>query len=215
MNRRAKLIGFSAVDGAGKTTMLKYMIDQLRVQGFRVLETREVGNPHIPVCVKLRELVLDPNSDLDGAEMEMIFAAMRLRNHRMYREVESEYDFIVSDRSYLDHLAYTDHNVNEEFTNMLYLNFIKDITRLDDVVLYFNVDTATALKRRIKRGTGMDVIEMKGIEFQNKVRDSFLEHIDNLSVQNPEVEIIMIDANQDIKSVQKQLDQVIESLTQG
>jgi dTMP kinase len=205
----AKLIGFSAVDGAGKTTMLKYMIEKLQVAGFRVLDTREVGNPHIPVCVKLRELVLDPNSDLDGAEMEMIFAAMRLRNHRMYKAIDSEYDFIVSDRDYLDHLAYTDHNVNKDFTNKLYTDFIGKMTKMPDVVLYLSVNTDTALKRRVKRGEGMDAIELKGVGFQEKVRQSFEQHLETLPSST---EIFKVDANQSQDQVKEQISLIINKL---
>jgi hypothetical protein len=43
----------------------------LQERGNRVTETREVGSPLIPVCVKMRETVLDPNSGMTGAEMEM------------------------------------------------------------------------------------------------------------------------------------------------
>jgi dTMP kinase len=208
----AKLIEFEGVDGSGKSTMVKYFIDQLRPRGYKVLETREVGNPHLSVCVKLRELVLSPDSDLDGSEMEMIFAAMRLRNHRMYRQINKEYDFIVSDRGYLSHTSYTDHNVNEEFTNSLYLNFIQNITKMPDAVLYFDVNTETALKRRVKRGEGMDVIEMKGVEFQEKVRESFLEHIANLKYQSPNTEVFMVDANKSIVEVQKRVDKIVSAL---
>lgn len=210
--RKAKVVTLEGCDGSGKTTMLKYLIDQLRPLGYKVLETREVGNPHIKVCVKLRELVLNPESDLDGAEMEMIFSAMRLRNERFYRSVEREYDFIVSDRGWLSHLAYTDHNVNEEFTNMLYMNLMAELTTMPDAVLYFDVNTETALKRRVKRSEGMDVIEMKGVEFQEKVRESFLEHIANLKNQSPNTEVFMVDANKSILEVQKRVDKIVSAL---
>src|ERR1017187_3713366 len=161
--RTARLIELSGTDGAGKTTALKFFVDQIKAKGFKVLETREVGNPHIPICMKLRELVLDPNSHLDGAEMELIFAAMRLRSHRMYRDVSCEYDFIISDRGYLEHLSYGDNNANEAFIDKLYLNLVEEITRMPDAVIYLDVDTRTALERRVKRGETMDVIELKGI----------------------------------------------------
>lgn len=210
--KKAKVIEFEGTDGAGKTTALKYFIAQLRAAGKTVLETREVGNPNVPVCVTLREVVLSPDSGLSGAGMEVVFCAMRMLNQVFYRRVQADYDYIVSDRGWLSHLAYTDHNVNQEFTDKLYLNVIKDITNMPDAVVYFNVDTETALKRRQTRGSGMDVIEMKGVEYQEKVRGSFMEHLDNLAVQNPETEIYTVDANEDIAGVQKQIDGVIESL---
>lgn len=212
MSKNAKVIEFEGTDGAGKTTALKYFIDQLRAQGKRVLETREVGNPNVPVCIAMRETVLSPDSGLSGAGMEIVFSAMRVLNQAFYKKIQNEYDYIVSDRGWLSHLAYTDHNVNEEFTDKLYMGIIKEITSMPDVVVYFSVNTDTALKRRVKRGGAMDVIEMKGIEYQDKVRDSFMEHMDNLAVQNPETEIFTVDANQSLTDVQKQIDGVIDSL---
>lgn len=207
--KQAKLIEVSGCDGSGKTTALKYLIDNLRARGFKVLETREVGSPLIPVCVKLRELVLDVNSDLDGSEMEMIFAAMRLRQHRLYKSVMRDYDFIVSDRGYLDHLAYTDHNVDANFTDMLYTKFIATLTRMPDLVLYFNVNTETALKRRVKRGEGMDAIEIKGVAFQEKVRESFIKYLS----QGDQQRVMIIDANQSKLEVQARVDGIVVILS--
>jgi thymidylate kinase len=142
----------------------------------------------------------------------MVFAAMRVLNQAHYRKVEGDTDFIVSDRGWLSHLAYTDHNESVEFTDKLYNNLLAKFTELPDVILYFNVNTETALKRRQKRGSGMDVIEMKGVEFQEKVRGSFLKYIETLPFST---KVVIIDANQDVEGVRRQLDQVIELLTIG
>lgn len=207
---KALRIEIEGVDGSGKTTGLKYLIEQLEKKGQRVLETREVGSPLIPTCVKLRELVLSPESNMSGESMELVFSAMRLLNQDYYKKVENNYDFIVSDRGWLSHLAYTDHNVSEDFTKKLYTNFVAEITELPDVVIYFNVNTDTALKRRVKRGTGMDVIEMKGVGFQEKVRESFMKYMEQLP---PTTDVFVIDANQDVEGVRKQLDAIISVLS--
>src|SRR5271166_3134791 len=106
-------------DGAGKTTALKYFVDQARTRGLTVVETREVGNPHIPACVKMREFVLDPKSNLTGEAMEAIFAAMRFENDKWLKDLQKSHstpDLVVSDRGFFSHLSYTDHNVSEAFT---------------------------------------------------------------------------------------------------
>lgn len=210
-------VEFEGTDGAGKTTGLKYFIEKARTLGITVTETREVGNPNIPACVKLREFVLDPNSNLSGEAMEFIFAAMRYENDRWLQTLQAEdghndSHLVVSDRGYLSHLSYTDHNVSRTFTRALYSGVVEKQTSLPDVVLYFKVNTDTALQRRVKRGTGMDVIEMKGIEFQNKVRDSFDRYIEELS-ETTGIQFVVIDANQDIAGVQAQLDKVLEALS--
>lgn len=204
-------IEVEGTDGAGKTTGLKYLIKKLEENGNSVLETREVGSPLIPINVKLRKTVLDPESDLSGEAMELIFAAMRFENDKFYKQAAGKHDFIVSDRGWLSHLAYTDHNVSVEFTEDLYLNFLADKTDMPDVVIYFAVDTQTALQRRESRGEGMDVIEMKGIEFQEKVRSSFEHYMSHSSLQNTKV--FIVDANEDLEGVQTQLDRIIEELS--
>lgn len=208
------LIDFSGTDGSGKTTALKYLVEKVQSMGLSVVETREVGNPHIPSCVKMRELVLDPNNNLSGEAMELIFSAMRFENTKFLEklaESDSPPDLVINDRGFLDHAAYTAHNVSEDFVVALYENLVFEQTYVPDAAFYFDVNTETALKRRVRRGTGMDVIEMKGIEFQNKVRDSFEKYIDKYKQQYG-LNTIRINANQDIDTVRGQLDKVLESL---
>ncbi len=207
-------IEFEGTDGAGKTTGLKYFIEKAQKLGLSVVETREVGNPHIASCVKLREFVLDPESKLSGEAMELIFSAMRVENDNWLSDLrnnEKRPDFVVSDRGWFSHLAYTDHNVSPEFTDLLYNGVMLPTTELPDVVIYFEVNTETALSRRQKRGTGMDVIEMKGVKFQEKVRASFEKYITQYFGENGPI-VFTVDANMDIQGVQQRLDEILVSL---
>jgi dTMP kinase len=207
-------IEVEGTDGAGKTTALKYMIEQLQMRGSKVLETREVGSPLIPINVKLRELVLSPESGLSGEAMELIFSAMRFENDRLYKSVGNEYDFIVSDRGWFSHLAYTDHNVSLKFTEDLYLNFLQKYTNLPDVVIYFSVNTETALKRRVKRGGAIDVIEAKGTPYQELVRGSFEKYLDGAETGfDTNMIVFQVDANDTIEGVRSQIDTIVNVLT--
>lgn len=206
---------FEGTDGAGKTTGLKYFIDQAKKRKLNVVETREVGNPNVPICVKLREVVLSPESDLCGEAMEFIFSAMRMENDRWLKTLQTGKkvpDLVVSDRGWFSHLAYTDFNCSTTFTQRLYGNLLGLITQMPNVVIYFRVDTQTALKRRVKRGTGMDVIEMKGVEYQEQVRGAFEGHLAQAKRYSPEMQIFEVDANQDVVGVQKQLDVILDRL---
>lgn len=206
-------IEVEGTDGAGKTTALKYMIQKLKERGSSVLETREVGNPHIPICVKLRETVLSPDSNLSGEAMELIFSAMRFENDRYYKSLGEKYDMIISDRGWFSHLAYTDHNVTQKFTQDLYLDFLQKYTEMPDIVIYFQVDTQTALKRRVKRGEGMaDVIEAKGVGYQELVRESFVQYLSQPSLTAPGVLVYTVDANDTIEGVQDQMNYIIDSI---
>jgi dTMP kinase len=211
-------IEFDGTDGSGKTTGLKYFIEEAKKRGLTVVETREVGNPNVPVCVKLRELVLDPNSNLSGEAMELIFSAMRFENDRWLSALKASGnapDLVISDRGWFSHLAYTDHNVSKEFTSSLYTDFVGKKTSLPDVVIYFGVNTDTALARRVKRGEGMDVIEMKGVPFQEKVRESFADYLNEYESEHPQMVIFDVDANDTIEGVRAQLNIILNHIEEA
>lgn len=208
---------FEGADGAGKTSGLKYFIEQARKRGYSVVETREVGNPHIPSCVKLREFVLDPASNLSGEAMELIFSAMRIESDIWLKNIaksENPPDFVVSDRGYFSHLAYGLHNTSESFVNGLFVNLMAKQTALPDVVIYFSVDTEVALQRRVKRASGMDVIELKGVEYQERVKRSFEEYL-AFAERDGKTTTFVVDANQSLEGVQKQLDEILADLKFG
>lgn len=206
---KATIIEIEGTDGAGKTTALKYFIDKLKQEfpNKTVVETREVGSPLTPITQKLRELALSPNSKLDGTSMELLFAAMRIEQMKVYAEFD-ENTIIVSDRGWLSHLAYTDHNVSAKFTTDFYIGIILNLVYLPTHIIYLSVDEQTALERRNKRNGFVDVIEAKGVEFQAKVRESFEKYI-----RESEVSVFRINANGTKEDVQQELDNFIrESL---
>lgn len=203
-------VEFEGTDAAGKTTGLKYFIERARQRGLTVVETREVGNPHLPSCVKMREFVLDPSNGLSGESMELIFSAMRIESDIWLKNLaksENPPDLVVSDRGFFSHLAYGLHNTSEAFVNGLFVDLMAKQTSLPDVVVYFSVDTQTALKRMEKRGQAKDVIELKGVGYQEKVRNAFENYLGE-----SDVETYDIDANRELENVKKQLDVVLEDL---
>ena len=208
MTRGVK-IEVEGCDGAGQTSALAYLSQLLKEKGHSVLETREVGSKLIPTCLKLREIVLSPDSNMSGEAMELVFAAMRLENERFYST--QDVDVILSDRGWLSHLAYTDHNVSEEFTNDFYMNFLMPMAPLPDVVIYFDVSAKTAQSRIKSRGEALDAIELKGLEFQENVRHSFKKHMRVMESTDNAV-IFTVDANQNIEEVQSQLRYIVKEL---
>lgn len=202
------IIEFSGPDGAGKTTALKYLSSYLKAKNYTVLESREVGCQHDKTSLALREIVLNSNPPLNGISMELIFAAMRLHNQDFYKTLKGKYDFILNDRGILCHLIYSDANVNKEFTDDFYTNFFMKMTYLPNHILYFDITPETAQTRMMIRNEKADNIEQKGIKFQQKVLDGFKRHCHNKKIQSI---IDIIDANNNINSVQTQLQQWIYS----
>lgn len=169
-------------DGSGKSTALEVLYDELTAKGLKVLKMREVGNSHDPNAVKLREIILNPDTVINGKAMEMIFAAMRLMNGDFLKSVAGQYDVVLNDRGYIQHLAYCDHNTDVAFTSDLYQMFLEGYSHMPDLVVFMKVSPETSLARRKHRNekngiTKVDVIEAKGHEFQVKVSESFDKYI--------------------------------------
>lgn len=196
------IIELEGIDGSGKTTGFNYLHGLFRAKGRRVLATREVGSPVVPYCQEARRVVLNPDYNLDGRTMELIFASMRIENLRAYKHLGDEYDIILSDRGWLSHLAYSEQNAGEEFTESFYLNTFASNTYLPDVIIYFDCDVDIAQERIQKRGDDLDAIELKGVDYQRRIANSFNKFIghyeDNIS-------IFRVDANQSRRDVQEQL----------
>jgi dTMP kinase len=202
------------VDGSGKTTGLKYLVEEAKKRNLSAIETREVGNPHVDSCIKMRELVLDPKNNMSGETMELIFSAMRIESDiwlKNLKKSKDSPDLIISDRGYFSHLAYGLHNTSQAFVMALFENFMAKQTALPDIVIYFDVNTETALKRRIKRGEGMDAIEMKGVEFQEKVRKSFEKYLSECNG----IEKFFVNANESLEGVKKQLDVILDQIQES
>lgn len=212
-------IEVEGTDAAGKTTGLKYLVEKAKASGMSVVETREVGNPHLESCVKMREFVLNPANKLSGEAMELIFSAMRIESDTWLKNLKSlghfAPDLVISDRGFFSHLAYGLHNTSETFVTGLFENLMAKVTSLPDVVIYFKVDTAVAKQRMIGRGQAMDVIELKGTGYQEKVRDAFEMYFakyTNKALASANFRVFTVDANQNIEGVRAQLDRILEDI---
>jgi dTMP kinase len=69
------LIAFEGVEGAGKSTQLDLLRDELERRGHEVAVTREPGGT--PVGERVRDVLLDPAVDLDPRAEALLFAAAR------------------------------------------------------------------------------------------------------------------------------------------
>lgn len=207
----AKLIEVEGIDGSGKTTAVKYIVEQLTAAGKRVLQSREVGCPYVAACIKLRELVLDSNNHLSGEAMEFIFIAMRIETQKYYAQIAKDYDFIVSDRGIASHVAYTDHNVTPKFTKEVYLDIVLPMSAKPDAIIYINVNPEVASERRARRNGTIDVIEAKGDSYQQAVYDSFDKYLfDGKHVLSNN--IYEVSSNAGLEETRQELDAVIKDI---
>jgi len=99
------LISFEGIDGSGKSTQAKRLMGRLAVGSRELLYVREPGGTD--VSEKIRELLLDPNIEMESFTELLLFSAARAQ---LVREkmipVHERGGIIVCDRFYDSTIAY-------------------------------------------------------------------------------------------------------------
>lgn len=103
---RGRFISLEGGEGAGKSTQLKALADELRRRGLDVIETREPGGSE--GAEKIRELLLTGADDRWNAEAEaLLFAAARTDHvDKVIRPAIERGSWVLSDRFVDSSLAY-------------------------------------------------------------------------------------------------------------
>lgn len=200
---KGKFITIEGIDGSGKSTMSKYIVEQIKKRGHNVILTREPGG--IDVSEEIRNIIL--TNDIDPRTEALLFAASR-REH-IKKKIEpalEEGTFVVCDRFLDSSIAYQVFGRNLKMEDIISINdFALDGLEVD-VTFYFDVDVEEGLSRTRGRNEN-NKLDSESEEFYKRIKSAY----DYLYEQYPN-RIRKIDANKNIVNVEKEIDIVIESL---
>src|ERR671923_621088 len=171
MGQPGFLIAFEGVEGAGKSTQLDLLRDELERRGHEVVVIREPGGT--PVGERVREVLLDPAVDLDARAEALLFAAARAQLVEQVIRPALERGAVVLCDRYLDSsLAYQGGGRGLGRGPVREVNRFATGGLLPDLVVLLDLDPADGLARR--RGE-RDRIEVEDLAFHRRVRDAFRE----------------------------------------
>ncbi|MET0384524.1 MAG: dTMP kinase [Polyangiales bacterium] len=176
----ARLIAFEGVDGAGKSTALRFVSERLRAQGVRVYLPRE-GKEHVSRPTRMiRQLTRDPRNFNLSAQAELLLYCAREAQvmNELVRPALARGETVLVDRSFLTPIV---------------LGMARGLKQSDcesaaalassgtepDLTLVFDVHPRTSrLRKRIERirthtlgGGGRK--GLAGSAFKERVRDSY------------------------------------------
>jgi dTMP kinase len=171
MSGRGKLITLEGVDGAGKSTHVRFIADQLRGQGNDVLLTREPGGT--PLAEKLRRLILaEPMEAL--VETLLLFAARADHVQRVIRPALEDGKWVVCDRFSDATAAYqgagkgVSHELIQRLAEAAHPGLRPDRT------LVFDCPYEIARQRLDGSGRRLDRFESEDRGFFDRVREAYL-----------------------------------------
>jgi len=168
---RGRLIAFEGVEGAGKSTQLELLRQELEKRGYQVTTTREPGGT--PAGEAIRAILLDRASTLDARTEALLFAAARAQLvEQVIRPALQRGEAVLCDR-YLDSsLAYQGVARGLGQEPVMEINRFATGGLLPDLVVLLRLDPAEGLARG--RGS-RDRIEGLDLDFHRKVARGFLD----------------------------------------
>lgn len=205
---RGYFVSFEGPDGAGKSTVLKEVLNQIGSElKTQYLVTREPGGSKI--AEKIRDIILDPANDkMDNKTEALLYAASRSQHvEEIIRPALKEGKVVFSDRYVDSSLAYQGAGRDLGIQEVKQINdFATD--KLDpDLTFFLDLDPEVGLKRIEKLRPGQeDRLEQENLVFHKKVYAGFLK----VKETYPE-RFVTVDATQPIDQV---VAQVIATLKQ-
>lgn len=204
MQKNGLFITVEGVDGAGKSTAMEWLAEQIAAQR-TVVRTREPGGTALGE--RLRELLLHEKMDLE-TETLLMFAARREHIAQVILPALARGDVVISDRFTDATFAYQGGGRGVGFDKVLILeNWVQgelqpDFTLLFDVPL--DIARARIAARAAQTHETLDKFENESFEFFRRTRAAYLKRAEAAPQR-----IAIIDSTQSLDDVKKQISQAI------
>jgi dTMP kinase len=203
--KRGQFLVVEGLEGAGKTTALRYMVTLLQAKGIPVLTTREPGGTPVGETVRtiLKHTVdhhpLDPR-----AELLLFYAARVQLIETIIKPALQQGTWVLADRCELSSFAYQGggRGISFELLDHLSQFCVGDLQ--PDLLCYLDISPEIGLQRARIRGT-LDRIEQEPLAFFQTVHEAYHSAIKRFK------SVAVIDANQTLDQVEAALKSVINT----
>lgn len=193
---RPVFITFEGIDGSGKSTQIKKLKERLEGEGADVCVFRDPGGPL--VSEKVRDILLDPELDMDPVTELLLFSAAR--SQLMAESVLPNLDagkVVILDRFYDSTVAYQGYGRESIPLDEIHkMNKVASHKRDPDLTVYMKLSLEDAKGRMADQ---KDRMELSGDSFYRKVIQGFN------SLAESEGRIFTVDATQSPDRVHQQI----------
>jgi dTMP kinase len=182
LKTRGIFITLEGIDGTGKSTQFRRLVDDLRKSGYQVCATREPGGTR--VGEQIRRILLARGGPAGRGtptpltELTLMYAARAQHLEEVVRPALERGEVVISDRFNDASIAY------QGSGRKLGPRLVKALDRLicgstqPDLTLLLDLEPRVALKRALgreaRRNSRRGRFEAEGIEFQERVRSGYL-----------------------------------------
>ena len=204
--QKGTFITFEGVEGAGKTTNIKFIAEKIQNQGHEVLLTREPGGTTTGEAI--REILI--SKDLPEmhqiTELLLMFAARAEHLNRKILPALESGKWVLCDRFTDASYAYQGAGRGIDSRKIKILEDLVQNEIRPDYTFLFDLEANIGLSRAQNRGE-TDRFEQQHINFFNRVREKYLKMAE---VDKNRYRII--NAQYDIETVQQQISSILNEL---
>jgi len=195
--RKGRFITVEGGEGAGKSTVLALIRDELLRRGLDVLLTREPGG--IDIAEQIRNIILNPaHTQMDIRTEALLYAAAR-RQH-LTEKVKPALEagrIVLCDRFIDSSLAYQGHARGIGIEAVYKINRFAVEDCMPDLTLLFDVSPQVGLARiNAAKGREVNRLDLEDLRFHERVREGY-----QLAVQLDPQRFVVIDAEQPVEKV--------------
>jgi dTMP kinase len=203
-----RFITLEGIEGAGKSTVAKYVADWLSARGLTVRLTREPGGT--PLAERVRGIVLERGGEPLTAVTEtlLMFAARALHVENLISPALRAGEWVVCDRFTDATRAYqgSGRGVEAELIETLARAVHPQLT--PHCTLLLDLPVAAGLSRARARGAAADRFEAETVGFFERVRAGYLD-----GARRDPGRIEIIDASAPLDEVQRRIAAILARLT--
>lgn len=198
-----KLIVIEGLEGAGKSTAVRKIIEQLALANIQSITTREPGGT--PVGEMLRTIIKDPEySDVldDRSELLLLYTARMQLIEQVIKPSLAQGIWVIADRFELSTMAYQGGGRGLDLTMIHQLSAFCLNGFKPDLTLYLDISPELGMQRAKSRGA-FDRIEQQGIDFFHRVHETYIHCVKS------EPNVCVVDASQDLPAVEARIAQIM------
>jgi dTMP kinase len=201
----AVFITLEGVDGAGKSTQVRLLLQYLDEKGISYLYTREPGGT--PLAERIRELLLDPAyQGMSVITEAYLYAAARADHvNQVIRPALMEGRVVICDRYVDASMVYQGYAGGMPMDLLSKINEMATGALKPHRTIILDVPPEVARLRRGDRAD--DRMEQKGDWFQEQVREGYLE----LAKAEPR-RVKIVDASRGIDEVQAEIRRLVDEV---
>jgi dTMP kinase len=202
---KGMFITFEGGDGAGKSTVINKVYEELVKKNLFCMITREPGG--IDIAEQIREVILNvKNTKMDARTEALLYAAAR-RQHLAEKVIPAleEGKIVLCDRFLHSSLAYQGYARGLGIEEVYEINKFAIDSYMPDLVILFDIEPKLGLERINKnKGREINRLDKENMGFHDKVREGY-----SILMEKYNHNIVKVDASGSVDEVYLQVSKII------